>query len=97
VFDSNWLGRNLSQLQSVVEGSQQFASIPVVPSSKLAQSHQRAHWSVYEVAESVESETAAAPSPVEDAQDDAPPQYARVQSKRPRDSKSYRLVSPGYH
>jgi len=97
VFDSNWLGRNLSQLQSVVEGSQQFAGIPVVPSSKRVQSHQRAHWSVYEVAEFVESETAAASSPVEDAQDDAPPEYAWVQSKRPRDSKSYRLASRGYH
>jgi hypothetical protein len=88
VFDSHWLGQNLSQLQSAVEGFQQLAGIPVVPSSKLAQSHQRALWPVYEVAKSVESETAAAPPPIEDAQHDAPPAYAQVSRKRSRHSKS---------
>jgi hypothetical protein len=97
VFDSHWLGHNLSRLQSAVEGSQQLAGIPVVPSSKLAQLHQRALWSVYEVAKSVESETAAAPPPIEDAQDDAPPAYAQVSRKRPRHSKSCVSVSRGYH
>jgi hypothetical protein len=87
VFDSHWLGKNLSQLQSAVEGSQQLAGIPVVPSSKLAQSHQQALWSVYEIAESVESETAAAPPPIEDAQHDAPPAYEQESRKRTRHSK----------
>jgi hypothetical protein len=87
VFDSHWLGQKLSQLQSAVEGSQQLAGIPVVPSSKLAQSHQRALWSVYKVAKSLESEAAAAPPPIEDAQDDAPPTYTQVSRKRPRQSK----------
>ncbi|KAI2478265.1 hypothetical protein Ptr902_10460 [Pyrenophora tritici-repentis] len=88
VFDSHWLGRNLSQLQSAVEGPQQLAGIPVVPCSKLAQSHQRALWSVYEIAASVESETAAAPPPIEDVQDDAPPAYAHVSRKRPRHTRT---------
>jgi hypothetical protein len=87
VFDSRWLGKNLSQLLSAVECSQQLAGIPVVPSSKLTQSHQQALWSVYKIAESVESETAAAPPPIEDAQHDAPPAYERVSHKRPRHSK----------
>jgi hypothetical protein len=97
VFDSHWLGQNLSRLQSAVEGSRQLAGIPVVPSSKLAQFHQRALWSVYEVAKSIESETAAAPPPIEDAQDDAPPAYAQVSRKRPRHSKSCGLVSRVHH
>ena len=92
VFNRNWLGRNLSQLQSAVEGRKQFAGIPVVLSSNFAQSHQRALWSVYEVAESVECQTAAAPPPLEDAQDDAPPVYGEVLSKRSRHSKSRGLV-----
>jgi hypothetical protein len=97
VFDSHWLGQNLGQLQSAVEGSQQLAGIAVVPSSKLAQFHQRALWSVYHVAKSVESETAAAPLPIEDVQDDAPPTYAQVSRKRSRHSKSRSLVSRGYY
>ena len=98
VLDSHWLGQNLSRLQSAIEGSQQLAGIPVVPSSKFAQAHQRALWSVYEAAESVDSEKAAAPLPVEDAQEDAPPAYdAQVSRKRPRNSKSCNLVSRGHH
>jgi hypothetical protein len=90
VFDSNWLGQSLGQLRSAVKGRKQFAGIPVVSSSKFAQSHQRALWSDYEVAESVESETAAVPPPIEVAQDDAPPAYAEVPSKRRRHSHAAR-------
>ncbi|KAH5618974.1 hypothetical protein HBI23_245970 [Parastagonospora nodorum] len=85
---SHWLGRNLSQLQSAVKGPQQLAGIPVVPSSKLAPSHQQALWSVYKVAESVENGTTTAPPPIEDAQDDAPPAYAQVSSKRLRHTRT---------
>jgi hypothetical protein len=92
-FDRHWLGHNLGQLQSAVEGTQQFAGIPVVPSSRFAQSHKRAPWSVHEVAKSVESETAAAPPPIEDALDDAPPAYEQVLRKRSRHGKSCSLVS----
>ena len=104
VVDVNWLGLNLGQLQSAVEGSQQLAGVPVHPASKLAQSHQQALWSVYKldqqapsrVAPSVEDLPAAAPPSIEDAQDDAPPAYARVSSKRSRQSKSSSLISRGY-
>jgi hypothetical protein len=97
VFDRQSLQPdNLSHLRSAVEGPQQCASIPVVPSSQLAQSHKQALRS--KVAGSFESETDAAPPPIEDAQDDAPPAYedAKEQSKR-RHGKSCGLVSRGYY
>jgi hypothetical protein len=106
VFDRQSLQPdNLSHLRSAVEGPQQCASIPVVLSSQLAQSHKQALQS--KVARSVESETDAAPPPIEDAQDDAPPAYedaekltayedAEKPSKR-RHGKSCGLVSRGYY
>jgi hypothetical protein len=98
VFDRNWLGKSLSQLQSAVERRKQFAGVPVDPSSKFVKSHQQASWSDYKFTESVESETDAVPPPIKVAQDDAPPAYAayaKARSKRRRPSKSRGLVSRG--
>ena len=101
VFDSNWLGKNVSQLYSVVEGFRQYAGIPVGPSSKLAQSHQQATWSIYKLDKravpSVEDDPAAAPPPIEDAQHDAPPPYVQISSKRSRNGKSRGLTARGFH
>jgi hypothetical protein len=83
VFDGNWLGRqNLGQLRSVAESLEQLDGIPVVPSSVLAQSHRQALWSFYKLVDQ------AVPSVEEDAQANAPPAYAQVSSKRPRQGTS---------
>ncbi|KAF2820905.1 hypothetical protein CC86DRAFT_459470 [Ophiobolus disseminans] len=62
--------------------------------SILARTTERVFWSAYEVAKSVESETAAAPPSIEDAQDDAPPKYEDAQVPRKRHTRSLTPDSP---
>ncbi|KAH3932187.1 hypothetical protein HBH53_265020 [Parastagonospora nodorum] len=82
----------MSQLQSAVEGSQQSTRHSwhsIRPILKVRPGPPASTWSVYEAAESLDSEKATAPLPIEAAQDSAPPAYdAQKSHKRPRHNES---------
>lgn len=103
LFDTSWLGRNLARLRSALEGSLQLTGASITPDLNFTRSYQKADWSNFVVEEetsravpSVEDGlVSGAPPPIEDAVGDAPPPYARLSSKRPRHSKSSRLICRG--
>ncbi|KAH4892820.1 hypothetical protein HBI80_255650, partial [Parastagonospora nodorum] len=72
----------MSQLQSAVEGSQQSTRHSwhsIRPILKVRPGPPASTWSVYEAAESLDSEKATAPLPIEAAQDSAPPAWSMLQ------------------
>jgi hypothetical protein len=93
VFDTRWLGKgNLARLQSVVEGSGELGGIPVLP--QFARCYQQADWSIFNSAHDAKPKTSLPKGDVTSEvvpsieEDDAPPSYESVPSKRQRDCRS---------
>jgi hypothetical protein len=56
LFDTKWLGSNLSRLRSVSERSSQLSGVPVVPGTIYTQLYVQADWSILNFVEEAEPE-----------------------------------------
>lgn len=103
LFDTAWLSsQNLTQLKCILEGSQEFASVPVLPKFKI--SHKEVDWPIINLMQDTAPE-AYAPAedqasvvmssiehaeaevpPFQDVEYDSPPPYSHVSGKRSRHS-----------